>query len=74
MGYLDEKDFYKKGLSNSIQIVLDGNDYGVGQVEAATDQANNTSIALGNLLVLLEKKGMIGKKDVYEIVTGYKAE
>ena len=72
--YLDEDEFYDKKLVDSINYVLDGDDYDTGQLEAARQQADNASLALSNLLVFLNNKGIISKEEIYEVTTGYESE
>lgn len=50
-----------------ILIKCDGDDYGRGPVEAAKEQAVNTSQVLGRLVQLMFERGLITKLEVYKI-------
>lgn len=50
-----------------VQRKLDGNDYGVGRLEAATNEAENNSNAMGKLMELLFEKGIISLDDIKNI-------
>ena len=51
---------------------LDGNDYGVGAVEAASKTSDNNSSALARLLLVLSDKGILGVADISGILHGDK--
>ena len=50
---------------------LDGDDYGMGQMEATTATAENNSKAIGRLLDLLADKSLITAEEAATIVEGY---
>ena len=50
---------------------LDGDDYGVGRLEAAAATAANNSRAIGRLLDILAAKNMISADEAVKAVEGF---
>ena len=60
-----------KSLEDYAEFKLDGNDYGKGAMEAATDTARNNSQAIGRLLDLMAEKGLVSAQEAATVVEGY---
>lgn len=58
-------------LEEYAEYRLDGDDYGKGAMEAATDTARNNSRAIGRLLDHLAEKGLLNAAEVSNIVEGW---
>lgn len=54
-----------KPLSDVVESCMDGNDYGVGQIEAIADTARNCARLLGCIAEALVEKGIISLDDLH---------
>lgn len=59
-----------KKIEDYVTRNLDGDDYGVGAVEAARATADNAAAVLGRLLAYLAANGKLSATDLAMIVTG----
>lgn len=68
-------DYGTKREYNSLEqyalLKLDGDDYGMGAVEAVTVTARQNSEAIGRLLDLMTEKGLISIDDAIAVIKGY---
>lgn len=65
---------YAVNVESLFEGELDGNDYGVGQIEAATATAANNSKALGRLVDVLLQRGALQPQDITTILGLYETE
>jgi len=49
---------------------VDGDDYGRGSIEAARQTADNAGQVLGNLIELLQTRGILKETDIEELTAG----
>lgn len=56
------------------RTVLNGDDYGIGQLEAACRTAENNSEAIGRLVGILFEKGLLTGGEACEVISGYHGE
>lgn len=55
-------------LQQLIEEKLDGDDYGVGQLEANQAKTNNASTTLSKLITRLHEKNLLSHEDVENII------
>mgnify|MGYP000951285774 CR=1 FL=1 len=60
-----------ESLENYAANQLDGDDYGVGRLEAAAATAENNSRAIGRLLDILAAKNVITADEAVKTVEGF---
>ncbi len=71
-GYRDAREYYS--LENYAGYALDGDEYGLGAMEAAAKTAENNSRAIGRLLDLLAERRMLSAKETETIIAGCSTE
>jgi len=57
-------------VSSAIDIILDGRDYGSGQVESAARTADNATAFIGKLVEVLAEKQILSREELLSLL-GY---
>ena len=60
-----------ESLKDYAELMLDGDDYGNGVIEATANTARNNSQAIGRLLDLMAEKGLVSAEEITTVVEGY---
>lgn len=68
--YIQDSDDFKTedGFVESVERILDGQDYDNGAVEAAQDQANAISALLGRLLLMMREKNLLSDEEIQAVL------